>query len=199
MGRLTRAYFDRDARAVAPELLNKLLVRRTPGAATLSARIVEVEAYCGADDPGSHAYRGATPRNRSMFGLAGRWYVYRSYGVHWCMNVVCGPGKLPHAVLVRAASPVTGLDTMYERRAVACRERDLCSGPGKLTQALAVDDALDGCSALSGALRIVDDGVAAPTNPGVSSRVGLSAGRGDTLAWRFYVRADDSISRPPSA
>src|SRR6202030_1901809 len=106
---LTRKFFDRDALAVAPELLNKVLTGNG-----VSARLVEVEAYRADEDPGSHAFRGRTPRNAPMFGAPGTLYVYFSYGNHWCMNVVGGPGAQPHAVLLRAAVPLAGVDTMRE-------------------------------------------------------------------------------------
>ena len=112
---LPRSFYDRDALTVAPELLNKVLVRTGDGP-RLAARIVEVEAYRGAEDPGSHAYRRRTPRNATMFGRPGILYVYFSYGNHWCMNAVCGPGEQPHAVLLRAAAPLAGIDAMRARR-----------------------------------------------------------------------------------
>jgi DNA-3-methyladenine glycosylase len=156
-----------------------------------------VEAYRAEKDPGSHAYRGKTARNASMFAAPGTLYVYFSYGNHWCMNAVCGPGTRPHAVLLRAAAPVKGVPTMYERRVKAKRDRELCAGPGRLAQAFAVDRALDGSSLVRGPLRIVDDGVPPPPAPGVSARIGLAPGKGDTFPWRFYVPGDPNISRPP--
>jgi DNA-3-methyladenine glycosylase len=190
---LPRAFYDRDALEVAPELLNKVLVRTGAGP-RLAARIVEVEAYRGADDPGSHAFRRQTPRNGTMFGPPGRLYVYFSYGNHWCMNAVCGPGSQPHAVLLRAGAPLAGLDAMRERREAARRDRDLCSGPGKLGQAFGVDRSFDGLDLVRGELRIVDDGVAPPSKPGVSRRIGLGADKGEDLPLRFYVCGDENVS-----
>lgn len=178
---LTRAFYDRDAAAVAPELLNKLLV-----ANGVVARLIEVEAYRAGDDPGSHAFRGPTVRNASMFAKPGTLYVYFSYGMHWCMNAVCGPGAQAHAVLLRAAEPVQGIELMRERRAKAKRDRDLLSGPGKLTQAFAVTGDDDGTSLVRGGLlKIVDDGVPPPEYPHVTKRIGLGAGKGDDLLLRF--------------
>jgi len=193
---LARAFYDRDALELAPDLLNKLLVRTDDGP-RLAARIVEVEAYRGADDPGSQAYRRRTPRNATMFGPPGHLYVYFSYGNHWCMNVVGGPGEQPHAVLLRAAAPLAGVDTMRDRRAAARRDRDLCAGPGRLGQAFGVDRSHDGLDLVRGEMRIVDDGVAPPTKPGVSARIGLAAGKGEALPYRFYVAGDDNVSAKP--
>jgi DNA-3-methyladenine glycosylase len=189
---LTRRFFDRDALAVAPELLNKILIGNG-----VSARLVEVEAYRAGEDPGSHAFRGRTSRNASMFGAPGTLYVYFSYGNHWCMNAVCGPGDSAHAVLLRAAAPRNGLELMRARRPKARRDRDLTAGPGRLGQAFAADRALDGTSLLRGPLRIVDDGTPPPARPGVSTRIGLAPGKGEDLPYRYYVAGDAHISRPP--
>jgi DNA-3-methyladenine glycosylase len=193
---LTRSFYDRDALDVAPDLLNKVLVRSGDGV-RLAARIVEVEAYRGTDDPGSHAYRRRTPRNATMFGRPGKLYVYFAYGHHWCMNAVCGPGEQPHAVLLRAAAPLAGVDAMRERRVAAKRDRDLCSGPGRLGQAFGVDRSFDNTDLVRGPLRIVDDGVAPPTRPGISRRIGLGAGKGEDLPYRFYVPGNENVSRAP--
>jgi DNA-3-methyladenine glycosylase len=187
---LTRAFFDRDALDVAPELLNKVL--RGNGVA---ARIVEVEAYRAGEDPGSHAYRGRSPRNASMFERPGTLYVYFSYGNHWCMNAVCGPGAQAHAVLLRAAAPVEGIDTMRERRPKSRRDRDLCSGPGKLGQAFAADRTFDGTSLVRGPLRLFDDGTPPPKRPGRSTRIGLAPGKGEKLRYRFFVSRNPNLSR----
>lgn len=192
MKRLPRSFYRRDSRVVAPELLNKVLV--VDGVA---ARLVEVEAYAGGEDPGSHAFRGPTVRNATMFGPAGHLYVYISYGLHFCANAVCGDVGVGTAVLLRAAAPVGGADVMRARRGPAARgDRDLLSGPGKLCQALALTKQDDGADlvARGGRVAIVDDGTAPPAVPGVSLRIGLTAGA--DLPWRWYVRGDANLSRP---
>jgi DNA-3-methyladenine glycosylase len=188
---LGRSFYERDARVVAPELLNKVLVH-----GGRAARIVEAEAYGGADDPGSHAYRGRTPRTAVMFGPAGHLYVYFSYGMHWCANVVCGDDGVAMAVLLRAGAPLAGLDEMRADRRAARSPRDLCSGPGKLCAALGIDKTHNGAdlvTASASAVHIVDDGLAPPALVGASSRVGLSAGA--DLPWRWFVPGDPNLSR----
>ena len=190
--RLPRAFYGGDALDVAPVLLNKVLV-----AGPVAGRIVEVEAYEGALDPGSHAFRGCTARNATMFGPPGHLYVYFSYGVHWCANTVCGPDGVGVAVLLRALAPVRGVEEMRVARGSAVRrDRDLCSGPGKLCQALGITRAHDGADLVSGdrAVTIVDDGVPPPDAPAVALRVGLTAGA--DFPWRWYVPGDPNISRP---
>ncbi len=189
---LGRAFYDRDALEVAPELLNKVLVGNG-----VAARLVEVEAYRADEDPGSHAYRGRTLRNASMFGAPGTLYVYFSYGNHWCMNAVCGPGERAHAVLLRAAAPLRGLEVMHERRVKPMRDRDLTAGPGRLGQAFAIDRSYDGSNLVRGPLRVVDDGTPPPARVGVSARIGLAPDKGDEEPWRFFVPGDPNLSRPP--
>ncbi len=113
---LPRAFFARDARVLAPLLLGKVLEHDDPAVGLLRVRIVEVEAYAGAEDPGSHAYRGPTPRNATMFGPAGHLYVYFTYGMHWCANVVAGEPGTASAVLLRAAAPLEGVEVLRARR-----------------------------------------------------------------------------------
>jgi len=189
---LARCFYRHSALEVAPELLNKLLM-----VGDRAGRIVEVEAYCGEEDPGSHGFRGETPRTRVMFGPAGHLYVYFTYGMHWCANAVCGDLGESSAVLLRAAAPLAGLEVMRERRgAVARRDRDLCSGPAKLCQAFGIAKAFDGADLVAGdeAVQIVDDGTPPPVTPGVSRRIGLSAGV--EHEWRWFVPGDPNLSRP---
>ena len=152
----------------------------------MSARIVEVEAYRAFDDPGSHAYRGPTSRNRPMYGPPGHAYVYFNYGVHWMLNITALEVGLPAGVLIRAAAPVTGLEAMKARRG-ADLPRNLLSGPGKLCQAFGIDgrqndlDLLDPNSGLH-----IEPGEP-PSHVVSSRRVGLAAGKGDELPWRFLA------------
>ncbi len=162
--------------------------------ARVAARLVEVEAYRGSEDPGSHSYRGPTPRNATMFGPPGHLYVYFTYGMHWCANAVCGPGTQAHAVLLRAAAPLAGLESMRARRHAARTDRELCSGPARLAQAFAIDRTLDGADLVRGPVRIVDDGVAPPRRPGITRRIGLAEGKGDDLALRYTVVGDANLS-----
>jgi DNA-3-methyladenine glycosylase len=189
--RLGRRFYGRDPREVAPELLGKLLVR-----GDRSARIVEVEAYCGAEDPGSHAYRGMTRRNATMFGRPGLLYVYFTYGMHWCANAVCGRPGEGVAVLLRAAEPVSGLEEMWERRPAAKRDRDLLSGPARLCQAFDLDGDDDGADLVTADrdVTIVDDGTAPPAVPAVGARIGLSVGV--ELPWRWCTPGSPHLSRP---
>ena len=190
--RLPRDFYARSALEVAPDLLNKVLV----GPDGRTGRIVEVEAYRGADDPGSHGFRGMTRRNATMFGPPGRLYVYFTYGMHWCANVVAETDGVSAAVLLRALTPLEGIDAMYAARGPAARrDRDLCSGPAKLTQALGIDGDLDGADLVAGDRRvnIIDDGQPPPEVPVVTTRIGLS--NGADLPWRFYANGVPDLSR----
>lgn len=188
---LPAAFYRRDSRVVARDLLNKVLVR-----GERVGRVVEVEAYCGSDDAGSHAYRGETARNATMFGRAGLLYVYFTYGMHWCANAVCGDEGEGTAVLLRAIEPIEGLEAMRLARCKARRERDLCSGPAKLCEAFGITGELDGADLVGGdrGITIVDDGVPPPRRPGNSLRIGLSAGA--EHPWRWYVKGNPHLSRP---
>ena len=189
--RLPRAFYRRDPREVAPELLNKVLV----AADGRRARIVETEAYCGPLDAAAHTYRGQTARNAVMFGAPGLLYVYFTYGMHYCCNAVCGEEGEGVAVLLRAAEPLAGLALMREARPAAKRDRDLCSGPARLCQAFGIGRAQDGVDLATGAggLSIVDDGVAPPDDPVVTTRIGIRHAAEEP--WRWYVGGNPNVSR----
>lgn len=189
---LPRSFYDRDARKVAPELVGRILVAN--GAAV---RIVEVEAYLGAEDPAAHSYRGPTPRTATMFGPPGHLYVYFIYGMHWCANLTCGGDVPGAAVLIRAGEPVAGIELMRARRPTARRDRDLCAGPARLTRALAIDGSHDGVDVVAGerGIRVVDDGRPPPDNLACSVRVGIS--RATDRPWRWYLAGDVHVSGRP--
>lgn len=188
---LPRSFYRRDPRVVAPQLLNKLLLREDGRA----GRIVEVEAYCGSEDPAAHTYRGKTARNATMFGRAGHLYVYFTYGMHWCANVSCGEVGEGVGVLFRAIEPVAGIELMRLARPKAKRDRDIGSGPARLTQAFGITGELDGADLVKGdaGLRIVDDGTPPPEHPMTGPRVGIS--RAKELPWRWYVPDHAHVSR----
>jgi DNA-3-methyladenine glycosylase len=176
---------------VAPRLLNKVLAN-----GDRSGRIVEVEAYHGANDAASHAYRGRTPRTAVMFGPPGFLYVYFTYGMHWCANVVCGPDGEAAAVLIRALAPLTGLEAMREARPAARGDRELCNGPAKLCQALGISGADSGSDLLTaapGTIRLMDDGTPPPRRPGRGTRIGIK--EATEKRWRFWVPGDLHVSR----
>jgi DNA-3-methyladenine glycosylase len=182
--RLGRAFFARSVHEVAPELLGaKLLVHGVGG------RIVEVEVY-DAEDPASHGYAGMTERNRSMFGAPGHAYVYRSYGIHWCLNLVCEEEGRAAAVLLRALEPTDDVDMMRARRGVA-DPRLLCSGPGRLCQALGVTREHDGLplDRPPFELRAREEAV----DVVAGARVGIS--RAKDAPWRYGVAASPFLSR----
>lgn len=165
---------------IAPALLGlRIRTEFPPGPTELL--ITEVEAYAGERDPASHAYRGRTARNASMFGDRATLYVYKSYGLHWCMNIVTGRPDDPSAVLVRAGRPLIGADIMARRRG---RSDHLADGPGKLTQALGVDGEADGTSVLAGPVRLLDRSVAGRQII-ATPRVGIS--KAVAWPWRFVL------------
>jgi len=180
---LPRAFYQRHPTEVAPELLNKLLVRDDGRA----GRIVEVEAYAGEQDPAAHSYRGLTPRTATMFGEAGHLYVYFSYGMHWGANAVCGEIGQGWGILLRALEPVAGLALIQQARPAIRRERDLASGPGRLSQAMGITKALDGADLVRNdrGIRIATDGIPPPAAPHVGPRIGIS--RAVDFPWRWHV------------
>jgi DNA-3-methyladenine glycosylase len=181
---LTREFFARSVHEVAPELVGcTLLVDGVGG------RIVEVEAYAP-DDPASHGFRGQTPRNRAMFGPAGHAYVYRSYGVHWCLNLVCAGEGIPEAVLVRALEPTAGVERMRARRGLEA-ERLLCAGPGRLCQALAVGGEHDGLPLDRPPFELRTAELPIEVDAGL--RVGIT--RAAELPWRYVLAGSPFVSR----
>jgi DNA-3-methyladenine glycosylase len=174
---------------VAPRLLGATL-RHTTDAGTVAVRISEVEAYDGRSDPGSHAHNGMTPRNDVMFGPPGRLYVYFTYGMHFCCNVVVGPAGEASAVLLRAGEVVEGVDLARARRGTGT-DRDLARGPARLCQALAIDREHNGVDLRHGALRLTPaDDPAARVSTG--PRVGLR--RAADRPWRFWLTDDPTVS-----
>lgn len=183
---MTVVDFTLPAHHLAPVLIGATLLVDGVG-----GRIVETEAYDAAD-PASHSFSGPTPRNRPMFGPPGRAYVYRIYGLHWCFNIVCDAGAAGSAVLIRALEPTAGLDVMRRRRGGE-RIEGLCSGPGKLCQALAIDGTLNGAAldrppfvlaAASGEQAV-----------GRGRRIGIR--RAAETPWRFVAAGSRFLSRPP--
>jgi DNA-3-methyladenine glycosylase len=198
--RLTRDFFAQDALDVAQALVGKLLVRSDGRV----ARLVEVEAYRGRDDPGSHAFRGPTPRAAIMFGPPGVLYVYFSYGAHWCANIVCSPEGTATAVLLRAAEPLEGVGAMTEARSKGqreLRERDLCRGPGRLAEAFGIGGADNGLdlTAKGAKIWLSDDGAGADGAVVATARVGLSPSQAPDLPWRFIVQGSRWVSSGPPA
>ncbi len=184
MNRLQRDFFARSSHEVAPDLIGVTLLVDGVG-----GPIVEVEAY-DQDDPASHSFNGRTSRNAVMFGPAGYAYVYRSYGIHWCLNVVCAEPGRAEAVLIRALQPEHGLDAMRQRRGVE-GERALCSGPGKLCQALAVTGAHDGLPLDEPPFELI-----ARTEPAAiatGTRVGLT--KAADRPWRYGLAGSPYLSR----
>jgi DNA-3-methyladenine glycosylase len=181
---LGRDFFARSVHRVAPDLIGVTLLVDGVG-----GRIVEVEAY-DQEDPASHGYRGLTPRNAVMFGPAGYAYVYRSYGIHWCLNLVCGGEGRAEAVLIRALEPTAGLDAQRRRRGVQ-DPLALCSGPGKLCQALAVTGDHDGLPLDVSPFRLDERG--APPEIRTGPRIGIT--RATELPWRYVEAGSAYVSR----
>jgi DNA-3-methyladenine glycosylase len=186
------SFFERSADVVARDLVGATL-RSTLGGALTAGLIVETEAYLGRDDPASHGYQDRRHAgNEALFGPPGTWYVYLSYGIHWCANLVCGPVGHASAVLLRALEPVRGLDVMRERRG-GVPDRQLCSGPGKLCQALAITRDQDGKAMRGSGLTVTAAGAA----PGLvaTPRIGITKAADWPL--RFVLDGSPWVSRGP--
>ncbi|MGE5690900.1 MAG: DNA-3-methyladenine glycosylase [Pseudomonadota bacterium] len=183
---IDRTYFDRSVHAVAPDLLGLTLLVDGVG-----GRIVEVEAY-DHEDPAAHGYRGRTERNAAMFGPPGHAYVYRSYGLHWCLNFVCEGEGVASAVLVRALEPTHGLDVMRARREVG-DDRLLCAGPGRLCQALGVTREHDGRPLDRPPFALLEREAEPATV--ATTRVGIT--KAADRPWRYVVAGSPWLSRGP--
>ena len=182
--RLRKSFFNRSVHDVAPELIGATLLFRGAGGI-----IVEVEAYHHTD-PAAHSYGGQTQRNAVMFGPPGYAYVYRSYGIHWCLNFVCERAGSASAVLLRALEPTHGLEAMHERRGLA-DPRTLCSGPGKLCQALGVTREHDGMLAADAPFALIPGEARAIV---AGPRIGIT--KAADKPWRFGEAGSRFVSRP---
>ena len=202
-GALERDFFARPVLEVAPALLGCRVVRTSPEGRVV-VRVTEVEAYAGEGDPGSHAARGRTPRTAVMFGPAGHLYVYFSYGMHWCVNVVCGQDGAASAVLLRAGEVVEGVDLARERRPAARTERDLARGPARLASALGITGDLGGHDLVGGdphVLPLTADDPVRPVTTGPRVGVAGPGGDGEQYPWRFWLDGEPTVSvyRPGGA
>ncbi|ACQ80613.1 DNA-3-methyladenine glycosylase [Beutenbergia cavernae DSM 12333] len=198
-----RTWYARSVHDVARDLLGALISVRSPEG-TVTVRLSEVEAYGGSDDPGSHAYRGRTPRNATMFGPAGRLYLYFTYGMHWCANVVTGSDGEPSAVLLRAGRVVEGVELARRRRPTTKGDADLARGPARLATALGLSGADDGASVdgtaghvvpgVSRAALRLDRGPAGPWERGPRTGVAGDGGNGRVYPWRYWLTGDPTVS-----
>ena len=193
MGRsLPRGFYARDTNRVARDLLGCVLQTRFADGVTVGL-IVEVEAYVGPDDPAAHGFRNRkSRRNQALFGPPGSAYVYRSYGIHWCVNAVTVRDGYPAAVLIRSLEPLAGLAVMEERRGAAGATK-LCAGPGRLCQALGITGADDGRWLQRGPVRVLRSARRRRIEVGVSSRIGISKATDRPL--RFFIEGSPWLSR----
>lgn len=192
---LPREFFDRPVLEVAPELLGRTLARLTDDG-PIEVRLTEVEAYAGEFDPGSHAYRGRTQRNEVMFGPPGHAYVYFTYGMWHCLNVVCGPEGRASGVLLRAGEIQVGADLARKRRISARYDKELAKGPARLATVLDVDRALDGadlCTGPDSPLCLLSGTPPRPDQVRNGPRTGVG-GEGAHQPWRFWIDEDPTVS-----
>lgn len=197
---LSRAFYaGEDPVPIAKRLLGKVVRVQSKGEVCL-ARIVETEAYGGKLDRASHAWKGRSPRNASMFGPPGTAYVYLCYGIHRMLNVVTAPQGVAAAVLIRGVEPLRGAEQMARRRKVSSQEFRLTAGPGALTQALGVRLQWDGSDLVTGPIRIEDDGVSfTKVEVEVGRRIGIHyAGGAARFPWRFWIKGNPWVSRAKS-
>ena len=195
--KLPKSFFLHDTVHVSRALLGCVLWRRLEHGELLAARIVETEAYLGANDMASHARRGLrSERNESMYAEGGGAYVYFTYGMHWCLNVVTQEADVAEAVLLRAAEPLRGIETMRERRPKAKRDHELMNGPGKICMAMDIDRRLNSQTLRGGTLWLTERDIEIRDEDiAVSPRVGID-NSGDAAAWplRFFLRGNRNVS-----
>ncbi|MFJ9473186.1 DNA-3-methyladenine glycosylase [Streptomyces caniferus] len=192
---LTHDFFDRSVVDVAPDLLGRILCRNTPDG-PIELRLTEVEAYDGESDPGSHAYRGRTARNASMFGPPGHAYVYFIYGMWFSLNAVCGPEDKASGVLLRGGEIVTGTTLAAGRRPKARNTNELAKGPARLATALDIDRSLDGtdlCTGGTAPLSVLHGRPPAPELVRSGPRTGVG-GDGADHPWRYWIADDPTVS-----
>ena len=189
---LPRSFYTRSALTVARALLGKALIRKV-GRRVLLGTIVEVEAYLGARDPASHAYRGKTKRNEVMFREGGYLYVYFTYGMHYCANVVTGEEGIGEAVLIRAVEPIDGAETMLNNRGLTRLDRNLTNGPAKVCQAFGIGRNDNGTDLLGDEIYIVEGRPPRKGDVGTSFRIGVS--RGAEKRWRFFLKENEWVSK----
>jgi len=189
---LPRVFYQRDTPTVAKDLLGKVLLHNFDGH-PLAGRIVETEAYLGQGDAAAHSARGPTKRNRVVFGPPGHAYVYFIYGMYECLNIVAEPDGQAGCVLIRAVEPLAGIDAMRALRPKAKRDRDLASGPGKLTLALGIKRGLNGADVTRGPLTVREFRRPQPFDFATSPRIGISASA--ELPLRFYITDNEYVSR----
>lgn len=182
---LKKAFFGRSVHEVAPDLIGTTLLVDGVG-----GMIVEVEAYHHTD-PAAHSYRGPTPRNSVMFGPPGFIYVYRSYGIHWCVNFVCEKAGSASAVLIRALEPTHGIPAMRRRRGVS-DDRSLCSGPGKLTEALGITNAHNGLALDAPPIAVYSR----TTKPEIVTGIRIGITKAVDLPWRYGLKGSKFLSKP---
>ncbi|MGH7657217.1 MAG: DNA-3-methyladenine glycosylase [Gemmatimonadales bacterium] len=186
-------FFARRADVVAQALLGQVIASKVGGLRT-AGRIVETEAYLGGEDPASHAFGfRRTDRNRGLFGPHGTWYVYRSYGIHWCANLVCAPRPAGGAVLLRALEPIEGIEVMRERRGGRA-DRELCAGPGRLCQALGITRALDEAPMASSEVVVLRGEAVPRSRIAATPRIGITKAAG--LELRYTVSGSRWLSAP---